>query len=51
MGKLAEIEEIIPGKMREKAKVICKHENEKIVVLKEHFFVVGRDKPLIKVSK
>lgn len=49
-GKVGEIKEVIKGGIREQARVVCSVENETEEVLKEHFFVIGKDKPLITVS-
>ena len=41
---------MIEGGLREPTRIVLSIENETEEVLKEHFFVVGKDKPLITVS-
>jgi small subunit ribosomal protein S4e len=49
-GKIAKVLEIVAGKALRKPKVICMLENQKVEVLKEHFFPIGKEKILIKVD-
>lgn len=50
-GKIGEVKEVIHGKMREEPKVVCEIEGKTQSILKERFFVIGKDKPLITVSE
>jgi len=50
-GKTAMIKEVITTKGREPNKVICKLENEEVEVRKDHIFVVGRERPVIKIGE
>lgn len=50
-GKTGEVKEIVPGKMKERAKVVCETEGKLQEILKDSFFVIGKDKPLISVSE
>ena len=50
-GVVAKIMEVKKGGMLEKSKVVCQKDEKEFVVLKDHFFVVGKEKPLIKVGK
>ncbi len=50
-GKMGTIKEIITTKSREPNKIICKIENMEVKVRKNHVFVVGREKPVIKISE
>ncbi|MEM5802132.1 MAG: 30S ribosomal protein S4e [Candidatus Aenigmatarchaeota archaeon] len=49
-GELGKVKEIIPGKFRSPTKIICEILDKETEVSKENFFVVGKDKPLIKIS-
>lgn len=46
-GKIGRIVKIVQGKATSKPKVICVIENKETEVLKEHFFLLGKEKPLI----
>lgn len=50
-GKIVRIKEIIPGRIREKPKVICELDTQTKEIMKDRLFVVGKEKPLIKVSE
>ena len=50
-GKMGEIEKIVVTRTKDPTRVICKMEGESVEILKEYFFVVGKEKPLIKVSE
>jgi small subunit ribosomal protein S4e len=49
-GIIGVVEKISEGKFKVPAKILCKTGNEHVEILREHFFVVGKDKPLITVS-
>ncbi len=49
-GKVGKINNIIPGKMKEDVKIVCEIEGREQEILKDRFFVVGKDKPLITVE-
>ncbi|MEM5797696.1 MAG: 30S ribosomal protein S4e [Candidatus Aenigmatarchaeota archaeon] len=49
-GKLCKIKELLKGTMREPQKVVCEINKEDRIVSKENFIVVGREKPVIKIS-
>ncbi len=49
-GKTGEIKEVISGKMKEQAKIACEIEGKTQEILKDRFFVIGKDKPLITVE-
>lgn len=51
MGLLGKIVEIIVTKTKEPTKLICDLEGEKLEVIKDYVFVVGKDAPLIKLEK
>jgi small subunit ribosomal protein S4e len=48
-GTIAKIKEIIITRSREPNKVICKKDSEEFVTIKDYVFVVGKEKPVIKV--
>jgi small subunit ribosomal protein S4e len=50
-GKIAKLKEIIITRTREPNKIICELDKKKIEAMKEHVFVVGKDKELIKLSE
>ena len=51
-GKIGRIKKIVKRKrMVEHNKVICELDNKDVEIRKEHVFVVGREKPLIKMSE
>jgi len=50
-GKVVKVEEVIVTRSREPNKAICLHENEKIITIKDYVFMVGKDKPLIKITE
>jgi small subunit ribosomal protein S4e len=50
IGMLGKIEEIIVTKTKEPTKLICNVNGEKLEVIKDYIFVVGKDKPLIKLE-
>lgn len=49
-GKIGKVKEVVKGGMREKARIICDLDGVKEEVLKERFFVLGKNKPVIKVG-
>jgi len=50
-GKMGKVKNILPRRhMTERNKVICDIEGKKSEVLKEYVFVVGKDKPVIKLG-
>jgi small subunit ribosomal protein S4e len=51
IGLLGKILEIIVTKTKEPTKLICDVDGEKLEVLKDYVFVVGKDKPMIKLEK
>jgi small subunit ribosomal protein S4e len=50
-GKLGKVKEIIPGTIKEDAKIVCEIDGRKQKILKEEFFVVGKDKPAIEMGE
>ncbi len=50
VGKFGKVKQIIQATSKEHAKVICDFDGKGEEVLKERFFVVGKDKPVIKVG-
>jgi small subunit ribosomal protein S4e len=50
-GKVGKIKEVIPGKMREKTKIVCELDKETKEIVKDMLFVVGKDKPVVSVSE
>jgi small subunit ribosomal protein S4e len=50
IGLLGKIEEIIVTKTKEPTKIICNVDGERLEVIKDYIFVVGKDKPLIKLE-
>ena len=49
-GKLGKIKNFIKGNMREPQKVVCEVDKEDRAISRESFVVVGKEKPLIKIS-
>jgi len=49
-GIVASIKEIITTRSREPNKVICAKESKQFEAIKDYVFVVGKDKPLIKIE-
>ncbi len=49
-GRIGKVEDIIQGKMTQKGNIVCETEGKKQEILKERFFVIGKDKPLITVE-
>ncbi len=49
-GKLGKIKELIKGTMREPQKVLCGVDKEDRIVSRDSFIVVGKEKPVIKIS-
>lgn len=49
-GFIAEIKEVIVTRSREPNKVVCKRDGEEFVTIKDYVFVVGKEKPVIKVT-
>ena len=49
-GMITKIKEIKRGSMLEKWQIVCESNGQEIVVLREHLFVIGKDRPLIKVE-
>lgn len=50
-GKVGKIKEVIEGTAKEEPKVVCEIEGKKQEILKDRFFVVGKERPLIKISE
>lgn len=50
-GKVGEVKGIVPGKMKERPKVMCEIDGKTQEILKDRFFVIGKDKPLITLSE
>jgi small subunit ribosomal protein S4e len=50
VGRIGKIVDIVPGKMKEDAKIVCEIEGKTQEILKERFVVVGKDKPLVTVE-
>jgi len=50
-GELGELKEIILGKFKNPTKIVCNISGKETEVLKDHFFVVGKDNPIIKLSE
>ncbi|TAL48351.1 30S ribosomal protein S4e [archaeon] len=50
-GKVGVVKEIKAGKMKERSKILCEIEGADETVLKERFFVLGKDKPVITVGE
>lgn len=49
-GRLGEIKQLMKGTMREPQKVVCEIDKEDRIVSKHGFIVVGKEKPVIKIS-
>ena len=49
-GELGKIKEVIPGKFKSPSRIICEIGEKEVEILNEHFFAVGKDKPIIRVS-
>ena len=49
-GKIVRIRDVIITRSREPNKVICEIEGKKFEVVKDYVFVVGKEKPLIKIK-
>jgi len=50
-GKICVVKEVVAPKTKIPAKIICELEGKRKEILKDRFFVVGREKPLITVSE
>lgn len=51
-GKIARVKEVeVKKSMRESSKVICDIEDREVEVRKDHVFVVGKDKPILKLGE
>lgn len=50
-GKIVKIKEIVVTRTREPNKIICELDKKKIEAMKDHIFVVGKDKELIKLGE
>ena len=50
-GKVGKIKEIIPGTIKKEPQVVCEIDGRKQKILKDMFFVVGKDKPLIEIGE
>jgi small subunit ribosomal protein S4e len=50
-GKIWTVEKIVSGSMTQPPRLLCRQGEETKEILKERFFVVGEDKPLITVNK
>jgi small subunit ribosomal protein S4e len=51
IGLVGKIEDMILTKTNEPTKIICNINGEKLEVIKDYVFVVGKNKPLIKIGK
>ncbi len=51
IGKLGKVKDIIPGEFKNPKRVICEIGEKSTEVLMEHFFVVGKDKPVLKLGE
>ncbi len=49
-GRLGEIKQLMKGTMREPQKVVCEIDKEDRIVSKHGFIVVGKEKPVMKIS-
>ena len=49
-GKLGKIKELIKGTMREPERVVCEVDKKDKIISKRNFIVVGKEKPVIKIS-
>ncbi len=49
-GELGKIKEFIKGTIKEPQKILCEIEGAERVVSKNNFIVLGKDKPVIKIS-
>jgi len=49
-GRIVEVKEIVVTRSREPNKVMCVADGEEITAIKDYVFVVGKKKPLIKLS-
>jgi small subunit ribosomal protein S4e len=49
-GDIANVKEIITTRSREPNKVICVKEGKQFEAIKDYVFVIGKDKPLIKIE-
>jgi len=49
VGDIVKIKEVIVRRSREPNKVICEIDNKKLEVIQQYIFVVGGEKPLLKV--
>jgi len=49
-GMMCVVDKVYEGLFKKQAKVLCNVNKEKLEILRDHLFVVGKDKPLITVS-
>jgi len=50
-GKLVKIKKVIVTRTREPNKVVCEMDKEDIEAIRDYVLIVGKDKPLIKLSE
>jgi len=50
-GKFGKIKEIISGTIKEEPQIVCEIDGRKQKILKDMFFVLGKDKPIIEVGE
>jgi|YelNatPaOPRAMG01_1025707.scaffolds.fasta_scaffold01691_20 small subunit ribosomal protein S4e len=50
-GKLAKVHEVVISRTQEPRKVVCEAEGNRMEVIFDYFFVVGKEAPVIKVSE
>jgi small subunit ribosomal protein S4e len=50
-GKIGKIKEVIPGNIKEDPRILCELDDRKQNILKDRFFVIGKDKPVITLGE
>jgi small subunit ribosomal protein S4e len=49
-GELAKVKKIVPGKFKTSTRIISEIGGKEMEILKKFFFVIGKEKPMIKIS-
>ena len=49
-GKIVKVKKVIPSEFKVKPKVVCEFEGRELETLKDYIFIIGKDKPVIKVN-
>lgn len=50
-GRLGKVKELVKGTMKEPQKIICDVDEKEMIIGKDNFVIIGKDKPVIDVRK